>query len=428
MADNNLRDIVLNILMDIETNNTFSNIAIGKALKKNQFSDKMERAFITRLAEGVVETKITLDYVINKFSKTKTEKCRPMIRCLLRMGCYQILYMNSVPDSAACNEAVKLAKKHGLASLSGFVNGVLRSIAKSKDAIEYPDMKKDYHYAMSIKYSMPKWLVEKLMEDYKDQGEKILEASFLERGTTIRVNTMKITVAELKEKLAESGICVRDGYYDPKALIISGYDFIRKVFGYRQGYFTVQDESSMCAVRAAGIQKGNIVVDVCAAPGGKTTAAAEFLDGTGRVYSMDISEEKTALIEENVERLSLDNVSISVHDARAFMDIEADVVIADVPCSGLGVMGKKNDIKYRLTKEGMDELIIMQREIMEAASAMVRKGGTFLYCTCTINPAENKENVEHFLKEHGDFSLLGDRLFLQGVDKCDGFYYAVLRR
>lgn len=428
MADANAREIVLNILLDIEKQGTFSNIAIGKALRQIQFEDKQTRAFVTRLAEGVVETKLRLDYVVNSFSKTKINKCKPLIRCLLRMGCYQILFMDSVPDSAACNEAVLMAKKHGFSSLSGFVNGVLRSIARSKDDIKYPDIKKETSYALSIEYSMPEWLVEKLINDYGEDVSTILAATFTDRPTTIRTNTTKTTREELKKLIMDAEIDVREGCYDEKALIISGYDFIKKVPGYKQGLFTVQDESSMCAIRAAGIKKGQTVIDVCAAPGGKTTAACEFLEGEGKVYSMDISSDKLSLIEENVERLGFDIVDISAHDATVPLSLTADVVIADVPCSGLGIMGRKNDIKYHLTKEGIDDLIEIQRKIADVACGYVKEGGTLLYSTCTINPDENKSNVDYILNNHKEFTLVEDRLFVQGVCNCDGFYYAVLRR
>lgn len=428
MADANARETVLNILLDMEKSDTFSNVAIGKALRQIQFEDKQKRAFVTRLAEGVIETKIRLDYVINSFSRTGIEKCKPLIRCVLRMGTYQILFMDSVPDSAACNEAVSAVKKHGFASLSGFVNGVLRNIARGKNDIKYPDPDKDKAYALSVEYSMPKWLVEKLLEDYGDTAGVIIPASFAERDTTIRVNTTRTDRAELKRLLEDASIAVREGYYDEKALIISGYDFIKKVPGYRQGLFTVQDESSMCAVRAAGIKRGQTVIDVCAAPGGKTTAACEFLEGEGKVYSMDISADKLSLIEENVERLGFSNVEISAHDATKPLNISADVVISDVPCSGLGIMGRKNDIKYRLTREGINELVQLQRQIADVAAGYVKEGGTLLYSTCTINPDENRGNVDYILCKHRDFKLVEERLFIQGVDKCDGFYYAVLRR
>ncbi|MBQ9935053.1 MAG: 16S rRNA (cytosine(967)-C(5))-methyltransferase RsmB [Lachnospiraceae bacterium] len=425
----NTRDIVLNILMDIETNKTFSNQAISKALSKNQFEDKRDRAFITRLAEGVMEQLISLDFIINQFSKTKVNKCKPMIRCLLRMGAYQILYMESVPDSAACNESVKLAKSHGFSSLSGFVNGVLRNIARNKDNIAEPSGDKLSPEYLSIKYSMPMWLCKKLKKDYPKEYTKILEGCFLDRATSIRVNTTRISRDELRIVLEEAGITVEYGSYSDKALLISDYDFIKKVPGYKKGYFTVQDESSMCAIKAAGIVPGNTVIDVCAAPGGKTTCAAEYLNGQGKIYSMDISEDKLELIEENVTRLGFDNVDISCHDATELIaDMEADVVIADVPCSGLGIIGRKNDIKYRLEEKQIDELIELQRRILSTVKQYVKDEGTLLYSTCTINPDENHNNLEWFLKENKEFYMVEERGFLQGIDTCDGFYYAVLKK
>ena len=423
------RDIVLNILMDIETKNTFSNTAIAKALSKVQFEDKQGRAFITRLAEGVMERIITLDYVINQFSKTKINKCKPLIRCLLRMGTYQILFMEGVPDSAACNESVKLAKKHGFGSLSGFVNGVLRNISRNKDDIFEPsDDKNDIAY-LSVKYSIPEWLCKKLKNDYPDKYIKILDGCFWDRDTSIRVNTTKISRDELKKIISDAGINAEYGYYDDKALLVRDYDFIKKIPGYKQGYFSVQDESSMCAIRAAEIKPGHNVIDVCAAPGGKTTCAAEYLQNAGMIHSMDISEDKLELIEENVNRLGFDNVEISCHDATVpICDMKADVVIADLPCSGLGIVGRKNDIKYRVSEEQLDELCKLQKSILDVVSGYVVSGGTLLYSTCTINPNENQDNVKWFLEKHKEFKLKEDRLFLQGIDNCDGFYYAVMTK
>lgn len=429
------RDVALSVLMDVECNHAFSNRAIGTALKKNQFSDKAERAFLTRLTEGTIEYRIKLDYVINQFSKTKIQKCKPLIACLLRMGCYQILYMDSVPDSAACNESVKLAKKHGFSGLSGFVNGVLRAVVRNKNEIVYPDMEKQPVLARSILYSTPEWLVKKLLSDYGEQADTILGASFEDRMTSIRLNHVCIekngdTEESYLDKLKQAGIHVQSGYYDPDARLISGYDFIHKIPGYRQGCFTVQDESSMAAVRAAAIKLGDFVMDVCAAPGGKTTAAAGYAGVTGRVLSMDIAEDKLEKIAENVSRQQLENVEIRCHDAREF-EAEyaetADVVIADVLCSGLGILGRKNDIKYRVTEEQIKEIIGIQRQILETVSGYVKPGGTLLYSTCTINPDENERQVEWFLARHPEFSLRTSRQFLQGIDQCDGFYYAVMQ-
>lgn len=424
------RDIALSVLMDIETNNTFSNIALAKALKKNQFSNKQDRAFISRIVEGTVERLITLDYIINQFSKTKINKTKPLIRCLLRMGTYQIMYMDKVPDSAAVNEAVRLTKRHGFASLSGYVNAVLRNISRKKSDIKYPS-EQDKILFLSVRYSMPEWLCEKISEDYPDKCIDILEGCFSSRSTTIRVNESKISKEAMIKLLSDADIKVSEGLYDHKALLIDEYDFIRRLPGYRQGYFTVQDESSMCAVRAAGIKKGDTVIDICAAPGGKTTLAAEYIDGDGKVISMDIAADKLELIEDNVDRLGFNGlVDISVHDAtiqkKELTDM-ADVLIADVPCSGLGIIGRKNDIKYRLSTEQLEELICLQRRILRSSIPYVKPGGTLLFSTCTINPEENEGNVRWILQEYSEFELVEERLFLQGIEKCDGFFYSVLR-
>lgn len=430
------REVALTVLMDIETNQTFSNLALGNALRRNQFTDKTERAFLTRLVEGVVECRIRLDYVINRFSKTKIRKCKPMIACLLRMGCYQILFMDGVPDSAACNESVKLAKKHGFAGLSGFVNGVLRTIAREKEHISYPDAEKNPVQAYSILTSTPEWLVEKLIEDYgQEKAQKLLQASFDERKISVRLNRACIeaggdTVEGYREKLETAGICVEAGAYYEGAWLLSKYDFVHKIPGYKKGYFTVQDESSMCAVAAAGIQADDFVMDLCAAPGGKTTAAAAYAKN-GKVLSMDIAQEKLARVEENVERERLENVEIACQDATEYMEEyegKADAVIADLPCSGLGIMGRKNDIKYRVHKPQIDALVELQHTILQNACRYVKPGGTLLYSTCTITPEENIRQTARFLQEHKEYEKAEERQFLQGVDACDGFYYAVLKR
>ena len=438
------RDIVLDILMDIETNNTFSNIALNKALKKKQFIEKNKRAFITRLSEGVVETRLKLDYIINQFSKTKINRCKPMIRCILRMGVYQILFMDSVPDSAACNESVKLAKKHNFSTLSGFVNGVLRSISRKKNDIKYPSRETDMEEYLSVEYSMPKYLIRKIKEFYPDKNIDILKGTFYERPTSIRVNETLIKKDELKKQLEAEGINASDGNYDDKAILIKNYDFIRKISGYKKGYFTVQDESSMCAIRDAfnninKIDDDFLALDVCAAPGGKTTAALEYMDGRGRLYSLDISEEKLELIDENTERLGFNNVKTACHDAtEGFENLENyytdgldngfDLIIADVPCSGLGIMGRKNDIKYHVTEEQLENLEQLQKGILDNVCKYIKDGGILLYSTCTINPNENEKTVDFFLDNHKDFKLIKQRLFLQGIDSCDGFFYTIMKK
>lgn len=436
-----VREVILTALLDIEKNHTFSNVALLTALRSNQFMSKQDRAYITRMVEGVTERRITLDYIINQFSKTRINKCKPLIRCLLRMGTYEIFYMDSVKDYATCNECVKLAVSHGFRSLRGFVNGVLRNISRGKDGVKFPQRKDGAEIYYSVKYSILPELVTVLLRDYDENTvEKILESGESDRPTAIRVNTDKTDVDTFAAMLAGAGIHAERGTINDTSLLISGYDYIKRVPGYLEGLFVVQDQSSCLAVRAAGIKKGDLIVDVCAAPGGKTMYAASLAGPEGRVISRDISESKTELIEENIERLGIANVTVQAHDALC-ADEElfgrADVVIADLPCSGLGIMGRKNDIKYNVTGEGIEELARLQREILDVAARYVRPGGVLVYSTCTIDSTENRENAVWFEKSHGDFHFdgiddilpghggeQGYMTLLQGVDECDGFFIA----
>ncbi len=416
---------------------TYSDVALQNALLQNQFLSKQDRAFITRLAEGVTERRITLDYVINTYSKTKTEKMKPLIRTVLRMGTYQLLYMDGVPSFSAVSESVKLAKSHGFERLSGFCNGVLRTIEREKEKIPMP---KDPAKLLSVKYSTPLWLCEKLRKDYPDLCEKILSASFEERPTTLRVNIKKTTPDELIKKLEKTGAKAKMGSISDLALYITEYDSLRRLPGFLDGEFAVQDESSIAAVQACAAQakkvfgegKEILAWDVCAAPGGKTCALAEQIKKV-KVISMDVAEDKLEKIEENAERLGLENlVTVDRHDATKLYDKylkegAPDLIICDVPCSGLGVIGHKNDIKYRLTPEGIESLISLQREIFENTAKNLKPGGLIMYSTCTVNPQENGENVQWFLKVHPEFQSVEERSFIQGREDCDGFYYHILK-
>lgn len=443
MADST-REVVLTTLLDIEKNHTFSNVALSTALRKYQFMSKQDRAYISRMVEGVTEQRIRLDFIINSFSKTKINKCKPLIRCVLRMGTYEIFYMDSIKDYTTCNECVKLASAHGFASLRGFVNGVLRSVARGRDGVDFPRIEDGAARYYSVKYSVPEELVQLLIEDYDEKTlTTLLEDGQRDRPTAVRVNTDKISVEDFAGKLADAGISCERGSLNETSLLISGYDYIKRVPGYHEGEFAVQDQSSCLAVRTAGIQSGDFVVDVCAAPGGKTMYAALLAGRDGRVLSRDISESKTELIEENIDRLGLDNVTVQVHDALVFdasLEKKADVVIADLPCSGLGIMGRKNDIKYNVTGESVRELAKLQSDILDVCCRYVRPGGVLLYSTCTIDSIENEKNALRFEAEH-DFHFAdideflpghgGERGYMtliQGVDGCDGFFIAKLIR
>ena len=339
--------------------------------------------------------------------------------------------MDSVPASAACNEAVKLAGKRKFTNLKGFVNGVLRKISANKDSIPMPDKAKDAVYYMSIKYSMPQWIVEQFTEDYGvENTERILEGLMEIHPISIRFSCA--CTEDEKSVLIKSwealGVAVKASEDVKGAYFLSGVDGLAGLDGFAEGKFTVQDVSSMMAVQAADIKEGDLVMDICAAPGGKSMLAAEK---AGKVLSRDVSEDKVSLIEENLQRMKLeDKVETQVHDATVFdeaMKEQADVVIMDVPCSGLGVMGKKRDIKYNISPESMESLGLLQKDIVDNSWQYVKKGGVLLYSTCTIHKAENEDMVKYICDSY-PFEVEAQRQILPGFAQADGFFYARLRR
>ncbi|MCR4608267.1 MAG: 16S rRNA (cytosine(967)-C(5))-methyltransferase RsmB [Eubacterium sp.] len=443
------REIVLDVLLDIEQNKTFLSDALDKALRKIQFSDKKDRSFITREAEGVCEYMLSLDEIIGAFSKTPVRKLRPIIRNILRLGIYEMLFMDSVPARATISECVNMTKAHNMMKLSGFVNAILRNVDRKLAENGYHDSVSDIDSeakarleriavifeldTIAKKYSAPEWLAGFLIKTYgEEKAEKILLASFTKKKLTIRYNRTLVTKGDLVEKMTEKGISVTEGKYSDSALLIDNIDFVRRVPGYKDGFFSVQAESSMRAVEAAGIEEGMKVLDLCAAPGGKSTYAAELLGGTGEVRSRDVSDEKTDKIEENITRLKLENVTVEKADATVYdekLEGHFDIVIADVPCSGLGVIGRKSDIKYRLVPEDLDSLKELSFSILLNAVRYVKKGGKLLFSTCTINPSENEETTRRLIKaaKQSNLELIDEKLFVQGIDDTDGFYYAVLK-
>lgn len=435
----NLRMIVLDILMEVEKGQ-LSHVVLGNALKKYQYLDKSDRSFISRLTLGVLERRIELDYIINAYSKTPTAKMKPAIRNILRMGVYQIKYMDKVPVSAACNEAVRLADKKGFHTLKGFVNGVLRNVARTIDDIGYPDRTANLRDYLSVKYSCPSWIVDMWAREYGAQRtESMLEAISGDKATYIRCNLSKITTDELIKVLTDEGVsAVRavdviksDRLTIPEyAVIISGYDYLEALDSFKDGLFWVQDISSMLAVTADCVKSGDRCIDVCAAPGGKAMNAA-VIARDGAVDARDISTTKTDMIESNIYRLGLTNITTRVWDATV-PDESAfaayDVVIADLPCSGLGIMGRKPDIRYNASPEGIKALAQLQRDILMNAAEYVKPGGLLIYSTCTVSSEENERNVE-WLTEHFPYEKIEENVqIVPGELGSDGFFIARLRR
>ena len=389
------RELALMILLEIERGEK-SHIVLRQVLEKYQYLSKQDRAFLTRLAEGTTERRIELDYIINQFSKVKTEKMKPVIRNILRCAVYQIKYMDQVPDSAACNEAVNLA------------------IRKTEEFL-------------SIKYSMPQWIIRMWVRDYGEEKTKyILEGFYKERATTIRINGNATTKEELIRELTGEGIQVKEHPLLASALLISGYDYLAAIPAFREGKFQVQDAASIMVAEQAGIKEGDYILDVCAAPGGKALHAAQILNGTGMVEARDLTEMKVELIRENISRMGFENIRAVQQDATCFdadSEEKADVLIADLPCSGLGVLAKKTDLKYKMNPETETEVAALQREILDAVCRYVKPEGTLMYSTCTISRTENEENAGWFAEKHPEFDLEWEKQIFPS-DITDGFYIA----
>lgn len=443
------RELALEILLAVEKGEEYSNVLIRQVLDKYDYMESRDKAFLKRVTEGTLERRIELDYVLNQFSKVPVRKMKPFIRCLLRMSVYQILYMKQAADFAVCNEAVKLAGRHKFTSLKGFVNGVLRSVIRGKDTISYPDPAKEPLQALSVRYSMPEWIVELLSKEQgAEQAATILKGLLEVHPVTVRVRDASWKPGEVK---AKQHPCL------PYAYQLWGTDNLRNLPGFGVGQFTVQDVSSMLVGEIAGLTGGERVLDVCAAPGGKSLHAADFEAGkvpgqqyngtAGTVEARDVTDYKTQLIRENAERLQVTNLTVKTWDATVADETaveQFDVVLADVPCSGLGVIGKKRDIKYRITPESMMEVVELQRHILDQVWRYVKSGGLLIYSTCTIHKAENEEQVK-YLTEHfgfeteslnpylpeilqGQTTEQGYLQLLPGVHDCDGFFLARLRK
>ena len=401
----NEREVVLDMLLSLREGK-LSHTILKDTLDSYLYLDKSSRGFITRLYEGTIEKRLYLDYIIDGYSKTPVKKMKPVIMLLLEISVYQLFFMDRVPDSAAINEAIKLAKKRGLTGLSGFVNGVLRNIARNKENIALPDKNKDLIKYLEIKYSTPKAVVEHFINDYgSEKAEEILEAFEEKRPLTARAT--KGDREELIKKLEGEGVKTGTDTIFPESVRILELDNLGFLGSFEDGDFVIQDESSQFIGKIVGLPSGARVLDLCAAPGGKSLLFAE-MEEVDEIISCDISESKTELIEDNVRRIGVDKIRTKVNDASVFNpDFEErfDLVICDLPCSGLGVMGRKRDIKYNVSLDKIRELAILQKKILENAARYVKKGGRLIYSTCTMTRAENEENFT-FISEFKGFSAV----------------------
>lgn len=414
------RRLAFDSLKKCEKDGKYSNLEVSASINRQNLSPR-DKAFYTALVYGVIEKRITLDAVIEEFSSKRIEKLDKEVLVVLRLALYQIMFMDKIPDHAVLNESVSLIKKAGFSSSSSFVNAVLRTALKNKENFRSILAKK----GESAVYSLPEWIINLWRDGYgeKRTGE-LLEAFLKKPPTTLRVNTLKTDSDTLLKN-------IKNAHQHPvyKDILILESGGVEELYGYEEGLFFAQGTSSFCAVKALGVKKGQRVIDVCSCPGGKSFSAAIEMENEGEVFSFDLHQNKLTLVDKGAKRLGIDIIKTRERDARKPFDEflgTADAVITDVTCSGLGIIAKKPDIKYK-EKSEIERLPEIQFDILSNSSRYLKRGGRLLYSTCTLNPDENERVTERFLKENPDFKREGSptTIFAENGFE-DGFFYDIL--
>ena len=433
------RALAFGVLKNAQAQGTYSNIAVDNVLKKNELSEA-DKGLLTVIVMGVTERRLTLDYIIDKLASDPA-RIDGETRALLQMGVYQMVFLDKIPEYAAINETVELAPRRS----RGFVNGVLRSLQRIKHSSGIdglmPDKESDSSQYLSVKHSMPIDVCEKFIEIYgRDRAEKIFDIFNRAPKLTLRINTLKISREKYAALLDERGIAYELSPKLDNAIVLDSVGF-SALPGFSEGYFFVQDEASQTCVEAIGALSGERVIDCCSCPGSKSFGMAINMQNEGEIYSFDLHKSKLSLIENGAERLGIDIIKAAERDGRK-PDEElfgsADRVLCDVPCSGLGVIAKKPEIRYKSLSD-FERLPEIQYGILSASADYLKVGGYLVYSTCTVLPEENRENVIRFLSEHQNFEAVdftvggreseGGMLSLSpDTDGTDGFFIAKMRR
>ena len=425
----NARTLVLELLLKTEGSKQYSNIALDNALKKSELSPA-DKGLASALFYGVIERRITLDYQIKSLSSRELAKIDSRTLNALRIGLYQLIYLNRIPHHAAINESVSLCPRKS----AGFANAILRSFLR-KGGLTLPDPANTIEY-LSVAYSVNIPLISKLLSVFeKEETENLLIAINTSPDTTLRVNTLLTNRSVLLENIPSSTPTINS----PNGLYVQGS--VRELYGFDEGLFFVQDEASQICVEALGAKSGDLVMDICACPGSKSFGAAISMDNCGAIYSFDLHENKLSLVNSGADRLKISIIKTNACDGRHFLpefEEKADRIICDVPCSGFGVLAKKPELRYKNPEESAS-LPKIQRDILNNACKYLKSGGTLIYSTCTILPEENEKNIEQFLSSHPDFTLepwktgnivaeSGMITLLPHIHKTDGFFIAKLKR
>lgn len=433
MTKVNSRKIALQVVVQINEEGAYANLALDKALLAYPDLDRRDKGLITEIVYGSVKYRSRLDYILNQYAQTKVQKMNIWVRNILRTSLYQMLFLDKIPVSAAVDEAVSLAKEKAPKGSDKFVNAVLRNVERNRENLAYPHKGKQPVQYLSVWYSFPQWIIERMVKQYGvKQAEQLCQYFNEPAPLWIRTNTLKINRAELQEKLHDLGLSTQISENNQEGLKFTQGVNLHQLELFQKGYFTVQDESSMLVAGTAAPQPQQRVLDVCSAPGGKTTHMAQLMHNTGEIIACDIHEHRLSLIEENCQRLGITNVKTVLQDGlllhERFEPETFDVVLVDAPCSGLGVLGRRPDSRWTKRAGDIQELAVIQKGILAEAAVLVKKGGTLVYSTCTITPEENGQQVAAFLSEHPEYSLESEKQYLPFVDKMDGFYIARLKR
>ena len=426
MALVNEREVAANILTDMQADGSYGNLLLRRTLNRYNALLPAQKAFITELVNGVLRNLMYLDYIIDQFSNTKTSKMKPFVLNVLRLSAYQLFFLDKTPDFAVCNEAVALVKKRGLQGLAGFVNGVIRGILRGKDGFVLPGENTAEH--LSVRYSCPLWLTARFIRQYGfDAARDMLAVNVTPPDVTLCVNTVRVSARELAETLVKEGVTVKPArFMEGKALHVSGTSDMAALPSFQQGLYHVMDESAMLAVALAGPKPGMRILDLCAAPGGKSFAAAVWAEDKAEISARDIYEHKLELINNGAKRLGVQSVSAVLSDAEKFDESDAgafDLVLADAPCSGFGLLRKKPDIRLARREEDIAQLAALQRRILRNAARYVKPGGTLVYSTCTLTHEENGDNADWIAREL-DLHEVERRMILPHEFGTDGFFIA----
>ena len=438
------RETALKALHEVNEKGAYANVALAQALRAAKLSD-MDRRFVTELVYGAAKAGGTLDWMLRRYLNRPLAKIPPMVRDILRLAMYQIFFLERVPASAACNTAVELTKRYSHAGTVKFVNAVLRTAAREPEKAAFPSGKGNETQHLALSSQHPVWLVRRWVQQFGyEEAVRLCTFDNEPAVLSLRTNTLKTTREKLLEYLQAEGVEAEASCWTPEGVLCRRHGALDELMSLQKGFFQVQDESSMLVAHIVAPEPGDFVLDACSAPGGKTTHLAALMGDVGRIVALDIHEHKIRRLEENCKRLGITSVEPMLLDAREagrHFAGQADCVLVDAPCSGLGVLRRKPDARWRKTPAELLALPILQKEILESAAGAVKPGGVLVYSTCTITRAENEEIIEAFLKDHEVFSLetAGEFLPLQKRrekmiqlypqrDGTDGFFIARMKR